>query len=404
MKRSFKVVKLLVIGFLLIGFQYNCKSQTGQEGYRLTGNLKGAEDDWIKMAVYDGQLRDKKPTVLDSVPLVNGAFEFKGKVDFPDMVLLKVGEKVGFVFLENREITIEADMSNAIWNFEPQVTGSKGHDTYVKMREQERAIFNDEKYAPLHELRKMGLKAKKSKVKEEMDQFLKAEKELEHLTIDRKDALKKLRYDYARNNPESPVAVHVLGYGYSEGKMSNEELEEFYKLFQGSAKETPFYKGYMTKVYKDIFENVRAGGKAPDFTLPTLQGGELTLSKVEAKYIYVDFWASWCVPCRAAFPHLKEVYAKYKKDGFDVIAVGTGDQGDKWKKAIEEDGTAWNNVFDGDPNKTVEGRVALGPVSKQYAVPFLPTTFLIEASSGTILARQLKGEKLDAKLKELYGY
>lgn len=103
------------------------------------------------------------------------------------------------------------------------------------------------------------------------------------------------------------------------------------------------------------------------------------------------------------FPHLKEVYKKYHKDGFEVVAVGTADFGEKWKKAIEKDQTIWNHVFDGDPHATGKGKGIYGNVAQLYAVPFLPSTFLLD-ENGIILGRQLRGEALDAKMKELYGY
>lgn len=111
----------------------------------------------------------------------------------------------------------------------------------------------------------------------------------------------------------------------------------------------------------------------------------------------VDFWASWCVPCRKSFPHLKDLYTKYNKEGLEIIGVGTADEEVKWRKAIGEDQTPWKHVYDVGPKR------GYGKVSTAYGVPFLPTTFLVD-SKGTIILRNPTKDELDKKLTELFGH
>ena len=113
----------------------------------------------------------------------------------------------------------------------------------------------------------------------------------------------------------------------------------------------------------------------------------------------VDFWASWCIPCRASFPHLKELRKQYGTEGFTIVGIGTADKEDKWRKAIEEDQTPWLHVFD----KNEEGKQMYGPVAISYSVPHLPTTFLVDRDLKIILRNPSK-EELDTKLKELFGH
>ena len=393
---------VLVIGFLT----FSCKEEVKtvkQDGYTLTGTVKGLDNGYVKL--YEFGSRDPKQIkLIDSVQIVNGKFTSKGKVSVPDMVSMIINDKYnGLFMLENSAITINIDLAedkleNGV-RFSPEVLGSKSHKIYSDIGKKEKAVFADEKYKVLEEVRTLYGIAKKSKKPEDMKIAEDRQKELMPLSEARMDAYKKVKYDFVDSNPNSPVAVHVLGYQYTEGRMTKEELKKYYNFFKGEARETVFFKYHITKVYKNVFENLGVGNTAPDFTLTSVKGEELTLSKIEGKYKLVDFWASWCIPCRASFPHLMDLYKKYGKDGFEVIGVGTADVEEKWRKAIKEDKTPWIHVFD----SKVKKRDMYGPVAKKYGVPHLPTTFLMDSNQKIILRNPSK-EELDAKLNELFGY
>ena len=399
-----KKITLIIITTLLI---ISCKEKKSQaieeQGFKVSGTVKGIDNVYIKMTE-SGQRNRSKIKIIDSVKITNGKFEFKGEVDHIDMVELIIDSKyVGRFMLENSSITMDIDATNLggrNWSFTPKVSGSKSHDKYATIKAQVNAVFEKEKYKALDELRALFVESSKDKEnKALLENALAVQKELMPLIQERMDERASIIYDFVRENPSSPVAVHVLGYEYSEGGMTKEQLKEFYHLFKGEAVKTGFYKYYMTKVYKDNFENLGVGNTAPDFTLTSVNGKNITLSKVEAKYKLVDFWASWCIPCRASFPHLMDLYKKYGKDGFEVVGVGTSDVEEKWRKAIEEDKTPWIHVFD----SKVKKRDMYGPVAKKYGVPHLPTTFLMDSNQKIILRNPTK-EELDEKLKELYGY
>ncbi len=401
--------RLLITMSLIITFSItSCKKEVAHDGYTITGSIKGLESGWIKLIQPDMTDRGSKGKVVDSAQIRNGIFEMNGKIKHIDMLGISIDEKYramrGF-FLENSTINLDIDLAKAdkYHQFEPDVSGSKAHDEYVKQEAVDRSIINHEKYTPLVTLREEMSKAYSAKDDALVKKYQEKATSLRDLSNARQEEYQMSKINYVKNNPDSPVSPYVLSFQFSEGRMSKDRMKEVYKVFAGDAKKTAMFQ-YMEKTYTEIFESLGEGAKAPDFTLKTPEGKNLTLSQVKGKYIFVDFWASWCVPCRASFPHLKEVYAKYQKDGFEVVAVGTADIGEKWKKAIEEDQTVWNHVFDGDANKTGKGKSApYGSVAKAYGVPFLPTTFLLD-ENGIILGRQLRGKALDAKLKELYGY
>jgi peroxiredoxin len=135
------------------------------------------------------------------------------------------------------------------------------------------------------------------------------------------------------------------------------------------------------------------GGQAPDFTQQTPEGEAMSLSDLRGKVVLVDFWASWCGPCRRENPNVVKAYEKYKSQGFDVIGVSLDKSKDKWLGAIEKDGLKWHHVSDlkGWQNE----------VAGMYGVRSIPHTLLLDRE-GKILARNLRGPALENKLKELF--
>jgi peroxiredoxin len=129
-----------------------------------------------------------------------------------------------------------------------------------------------------------------------------------------------------------------------------------------------------------------------DFTQPDVNSKPVKLSDFKGKYILLDFWASWCGPCRAENPNVLKAYNTYKDKNFTVIGVSLDDSGEKWRKAIEEDGMPWIQLSDlkGFRNE----------VASQYGIQAIPSTFLLNPE-GVIIAKDLRGEALHKKLGEL---
>ncbi|MCL5246138.1 AhpC/TSA family protein [Cellulophaga sp. 20_2_10] len=399
-----KITKYIYTAIAIVSLAFtSCKDkaaeQPNEEGYTITGTVKGLDNSYAKITDYQ-IFNPNKINVIDSVAIVDGTFKFKGKIATPDMVTLVLGEYPSNFYLENSAIEITADiekMKDRNNRFALDVKGSKGQDMFKEIDEKTSAIFKDKKYEVFKELRQMFAKAKEEDSEELLNEALVRQEELQSLYTERDAEYKNIKYDFVKANPSSSIAPYVLGVQYTEGRMSREELKEYYELFTGDAREATFFKTFITKIYKDNFENIGVGSTAPDFTLETVKGEQLTLSKVEGKYILVDFWASWCVPCRASFPHLKELRKQYKDKGFTIVGVGTADKQDKWEKAIKEDNTPWNHVFD----KNEEGKNMYGPVAEAYGVPHLPTTLLLDSDRKIVLRNPTKQE-LDDKLKELF--
>nr|HQU58722.1 TlpA disulfide reductase family protein [Saprospiraceae bacterium] len=135
------------------------------------------------------------------------------------------------------------------------------------------------------------------------------------------------------------------------------------------------------------------GGEAPDFTLKTPEGQDMSLSELRGKVVLIDFWASWCGPCRRENPNVVRMYNEYKDKGFDILGVSLDKTQDRWVEAIQQDGLSWHHVSD------LKGWA--NEVAQAYGVRSIPHTVLIDAE-GKILARNLRGEALEQKLAELF--
>ena len=142
-------------------------------------------------------------------------------------------------------------------------------------------------------------------------------------------------------------------------------------------------------------ESFIVGAEAPDFTMKNLDGEEVSLSDFRGKVVLIDFWASWCGPCRKDNPHVVELYKKYKEDGFEILGVSLDKTKDRWEQAIAKDKLTWTHVSD------LKGWQ--NAVAQMYSVKSIPHTVLLD-EEGKIIARKLRGPQLDQKLASIFGH
>ena len=212
--------------------------------------------------------------------------------------------------------------------------------------------------------------------------------------------------DYVKKYPSTALAANFLR--MDTGRMSLEQLKEAYNKLDETAKQTSAGKEIAAEIA--TLDRVAPGNPAPEIAKNDLVTGKpFALSSLKGKVVLLDFWASWCVPCRKSNPHVKALYEKYRKKGFDVVYVADNDsRPEDALKAIDQDGIRkYHHVLRGlktlkDANGKMTGYDKSEDVSEQYAIHFLPTKYLIDRE-GKIIGK-VTDEELDAKLKEIFGF
>ncbi len=177
------------------------------------------------------------------------------------------------------------------------------------------------------------------------------------------------------------------------------EMDNYFELLQTYAHrlhdkypDNSFVSDFYSQVKKA--EALAVGADAPDIALPKPDGDKLALSEVEGQVILIDFWASWCQPCRKANPHIVKLYNKYKDKGFEIYGVSLDKDRESWLAAIEKDSLTWHHVSDLKQWKS--------SAAQTYGVSSIPYTVLINAE-GKIIAKGLREDKLESKLEEIFG-
>jgi len=190
--------------------------------------------------------------------------------------------------------------------------------------------------------------------------------------------------------------------------MGNMSYEEAKKIYDGFSENVKLY-GDTEEIVRelDALEKIQPGKPAPDFTANDINGKPFTLSSLKGKVVILDFWASWCVPCRKSNPHMKELYEKYHAQGLEMVYVSDDDgRPEAWRKAVADDGLqsdGFHHVLRGfKMDRTTGERDHSNDISDKYAIHYLPTKYLIDRE-GRIVCKINEGEdqKLDEKLQEL---
>jgi thiol-disulfide isomerase/thioredoxin len=202
---------------------------------------------------------------------------------------------------------------------------------------------------------------------------------LEHWNVAYGDVLKKVLDAYSEKYPEAR---------FTRGLESN--LNSWVDSYDNALNEEK-----RKSFYGNLDRNVDIGSPAPDIWMDMVNGGDMKLSDLRGKYVLIDFWASWCGPCRKENPNVVRLYKKYKDKGFTVFSVSLDDNAAAWKSAIESDGLEW-------PYHVSDLKKWNSIVVQLYKFEGIPHTVLID-KKGTIIGKNLRGIDLENKLKELFG-
>lgn len=356
----------------------------------LNGTIKGVTKDKIVLGTFDKSSMTE--IGIDTVEVNHGRFSFKRKslkTSYYSLKLINADVMMG-VILENGEITLSADINDAERNYirNVKLEGAINQGLVDQFHNMKEAMLKQDKYASCKAIAEQLKKATSH------DEFEELNEKLNKLAPDLEKEVNKAKMELLRNNIDKYFVPQV--FPFIKQIASIEEIKELYALLPEETKNDES----VLRVKKDIEakERIQVGKEAPDFTLKTPQGTALSLSSLKGKVVLIDFWASWCKPCRASFPHMKELYKKYHAKGFEILGVTNDTNHKAWTKAIENDEIPWLNVADEFPVNPAPARVI-----SEYGMDYLPSTVLID-KDGIIIAKLLHGHELDDKLKEIFGF
>ncbi len=359
MKRN--LLLLIAVAFIMTACNQN-------KNFNVNVSLANGNDKTVYLQKYV----DNVPVTIDSAVIAEEKAVLTAPIDNPQILYaLKIKGQRGSMpfFADNKDVAFVGDLDNPqaveIMGSETQAELDAYNDKLDEINMQIRDLyavmqqaFSDNDSIKMDSLNKVG-----TALMEQQDNF---------------------RDEYIKAHPESFVTHYIL-----DGVKQDYPLDQLKDLMAGFTTES-IYRDHLND-YVAKQERLEVGQPFIDFTLQTKDGEDVTLSEkiAQNKLTLVDFWASWCGPCRHENPVVKAAYEKYHELGFDVVGVSVDQDEAAWLKAVEEDELPWMQVRDSEDK-----------VSEDYMIYYIPSNFLFD-QNGTMIAKGLRGEDLEAKLAEI---
>ena len=358
-----KIAYLLMAGGLILTACNN------EPAYKISGTIENVADG---ETVYLQEMQGRDMVILDSAIVKNGTFTFKGGQDSTvyRYITYQPQELWADLFLENGNILVKLGE-------ESQATGTPNNDIYQG--------FKDKFVTYNQEMGELYQKARTDSTltNEQREELMKQ--------IETKDAeAMDMVYNTIAANIANPVGIYLLpnyaaAFDLEKQAALADQIPAEYKTNERIAR-------LISNI--EVAKKTAVGQKYIDFAMNDPKGKEVKLSDFigKNKYTLVDFWASWCGPCKKEMPNVVAAYKEYNKKGFGIVGVSLDNDGDKWKEAIKTWGMTWPQMSD------LKGWNCEGAAI--YGVRSIPATVLID-QEGNIIARNLRGEAIKEKLSEL---
>lgn len=385
-------MKKYILFFAVAGMIVSCNKLAENE-FEITGKIDKSLDGKNVILEKQGGMMGFVP--VDTAKIENGKFIFKGTVTDPSLHVLNVDGMAGKteIILENGEIELDVDKDSI---FKTKRSGTFNNDKL------------DEYYTSINTMRREMMDFQK-KNKDAMMKAYQANDTVAMNKLNKKytELSKKMQdnaIDFVEKNPKAYISILLIKQMVTMQTKPVAELKKYYDKLDADLKKTK--EG---KELADMIKNngmpapmapqspegkaaAQPGKQAAGFSAPNPDGKTISLKESLGKVTIVDFWASWCGPCRKENPSVVALYNRYHGKGLNIIGVSLDDNKESWEKAIAADKLTWTHIS--NLKKWDE------PIAKLYGVESIPATFILDAK-GNIVAENLRGAELEAKVKEL---
>ncbi len=354
-------------------------------GYTLNCTVKGKDSGKLFLDRFDMQTGTN---IRDSTLIISGKCTFKGIVNDAFYAALSDGDIKNYNNLNTTGIFIDASVMEVSleWgNFKNiNITGSPLNDIVNKYNELQKPLIK--KRAQITKIINSSADSlAKAEANSEMSQLRRESEEIDH--------------NFIMGNLNSYYTAYLLD--MKKSSIPFGKLVDYYTALAGNVKEGSWGKSIKGEI--DMINSLMPGNSAPEFTSSDINGKKLSLSDFRGKYVLVDFWASWCVPCRKGNPYLKELYKKYNGKGLEVICIADDDSNhDKWRDAVAKDGIEMFHHILRGLKRVGNTFDRSNSIADKYAVHVLPTKYLID-QEGKIIGK-VDNDQLDRKLEEIFGF
>jgi peroxiredoxin len=363
---------------LFIIFLYSCSNSS----YTLNGSVDLEDGTEVYLVGLDN---NNQPQPVDTLIVNAGVFTYESELDIPEMhyIFFEGFRDVLPVVLEPGTISIEAYKDSIRTS---RVRGTTSNEDFSKYRK-ESMTYIDELMGIQNEMRNAMIAKDSLQLTDLQEQFSDMRKDLQSFEV-----------SFISENPKSYISALILQQLLSTKAISEDEGKELFEDLSSSVKATKSAKNISDLLYPEAENNDAAdqpapavGTLAPDFEAPNPTGGLVSLKDVKSKLTVIDFWASWCKPCRMQSDRLVDMHNQFKDNGLSMVSVSLDRDADSWKEAIEADNLYWSHVSN--------LKYWNEPIARDYSVNAIPELFLLD-ENGVVIYRGRDVNELSNEIEQ----